>query len=363
MALKSELERALLAELATWWQTFNRRLFQSKLTSPVMALSDSQRTLGCWRRDTRTLSISRTLIVDASWGSVVEVLKHEMAHQYVDEVLHITDETAHGASFQRVCSERGIDGAASGQAGDTGEGSHRRARMVRRIQKLMALAESPEHTEAEAAMRAARRLLLKHNISLAETKNHDQYTWRQVGRSTGRIPTHHQLLAGLLSQHFFVGCVWVQAYNPHTGRRGRVLELTGTLENVEIAQWVHDWLLSTSESLWRDHRKRNNLKGNAARRNFLQGVMMGFGEKLAQETLECEQTGLVWAGATNLLPRIRMKSSCCARPGSCAFAAASTAALPLGSSLPRGPLIHACESYSARISPMTIPIKIGGVPT
>ena len=74
------------------------------------------------------------------------------------------------------------------------------------------------------------------------------------------------------------------------------MELTGTFENVEIAQWVHDWLLSTSESLWRDHRKHNKLKGNAARRNFLQGVMMGFGEKLSQETIECEQTGLVWAG-------------------------------------------------------------------
>jgi hypothetical protein len=37
--------------------------------------------------------MSRTLVVGQSWGAVLEVLKHEMAHQYVHEILARTDET------------------------------------------------------------------------------------------------------------------------------------------------------------------------------------------------------------------------------------------------------------------------------
>ena len=40
---------------------------------------------------------------------MVEVLKHEMAHQYAHEILGARDESAHGEAFRTVCQRLGID--------------------------------------------------------------------------------------------------------------------------------------------------------------------------------------------------------------------------------------------------------------
>ena len=300
MSTKDELERALLAELQLWWGGLNDRLFGGEMRPPVLMLRNTGRHLGSWERQSRHLALSRSFTQDAPWGEVIEVLKHEMAHQYVDEVIGMTDETAHGPTFREVCAERGIDGRAAGVPMDGTEGSHARSRVVGRIQKLLALAESPEQNEAEAAMRAARRLLLKHNLSLAEARTETRYTWQQLGHPSARIPTHERILAGILGQHFFVSCVWVHAFDANRGRRGRVLEIAGTTENLEIAAWVHGWLLETAERLWRTHRRERRLGGDRDRRRFLQGVMVGFHEKLEQENADCAETGLVWTGDAGL---------------------------------------------------------------
>ena len=198
MSTKDELERALLAELQLWWGGLNDRLFGGEMRPPVLMLRNTGRHLGSWERQSRHLALSRSFTQDAPWGEVIEGLKHEMAHQYVDEVIGMTDETAHGPTFREVCAERGIDGRAAGVPVDGTEGSHARSRVVGRIQKLLALAESPEQNEAEAAMRAARRLLLKHNLSLAEARTETSATWHP----SARIPTLSG--CGDPRQHFFV---------------------------------------------------------------------------------------------------------------------------------------------------------------
>jgi hypothetical protein len=66
------------------------------------SLVASRSRLGRWIESTRTLEISRPLVLEQPWGIVVEVLKHEMAHQYVSEVLGERHETAHGPNFRPV---------------------------------------------------------------------------------------------------------------------------------------------------------------------------------------------------------------------------------------------------------------------
>lgn len=298
--LTASLERALLRELGVWWSYLDATLFDTAMQPPALGLSDTQRELGRWEPETRTLSLARRLVVEQPWGAVVEVLKHEMAHQYCDEVLGVRGEGPHGATYRRVCAERGIDGAATGRPDDAGEGSARRAKVVARIQKLLALADSPEQHEAEAAMQAARRLLLQHNLSVAEAQAVRRYGWRQVGRPSGRIPVHERLLAGILANHFFVSCVWVQAFDVRTGKRGRQLEIAGTPENLEIAEWVRGYLLETGSRLWAAHRRERGIAGNRDRRRYLQGVMVGFHEKLQAEAEESAERGLVWVGDSGL---------------------------------------------------------------
>src|SRR5438132_11892193 len=111
------LERALVRQLAETWSEINHNHFRNRLRRPVFTFTDSERRLGAWDSGARTLSISRRLVLDRPWAVVREVLKHEMAHQFVDEVLGVREQTAHGPAFEALCRQHGIDAAATGEPG------------------------------------------------------------------------------------------------------------------------------------------------------------------------------------------------------------------------------------------------------
>jgi hypothetical protein len=300
--LTATLEAALLRQLGDTWGEINHNHFGGRLRRPVLALGESAR-LGAWVGTRRLLELSRALVLGQPWGVVREVLKHEMAHQFVDEVLGIHDQTAHGPAFEALCRQHGIDGAATGlPAATTGDST-----VLRRIARLLALAASPNVHEAESAMQQARRLMLKHNIEATAAAAGEGFAFRHVGAPRGRVDAHEQVLAGILAQHFFVEVIWIPSYLPHEGRRGRVLELCGTPSNLDVAGYVHGFLLETAERLWREHRRRHAIPGDRERRRFLLGVMIGFEEKLAASAAETQREGLIWRGDPALEEYLRRR--------------------------------------------------------
>src|SRR4029079_18270874 len=141
---------------------------------------------------------------------------------FVDEVLHIHDEPAHGPAFRRVCQERGIDARAAGAPTAVYQVSSNP--VLERIAKLLALAESPNEHEAQAAMSAAQRLMLKHNIEAAVSGTVASYCFRPLGQPTGRISEHERRLAMILDDFFFVQVIWVPIWRTQEAKRGSVLE-------------------------------------------------------------------------------------------------------------------------------------------
>lgn len=289
----SPSDDALLRELTLWWGWANGQWFGGRLRPPVIRL-DATARLGAWISATRTLSLSWSLVVDQPWGRVLEVLKHEMAHQYVHEVLGVTDEPPHGPSFQRVCRERGLDARAAGLPDDAED--PRAARVARKVRKLLALADSPHEAEARAALRAARRLMLRHNLDAVDAGWRRDVTTATVGRPRKRVPKHEQMLAGLLGAHFFVEVTRVPSFDVARHARGHVHELCGTPDNVEVAAWVYGTVLETVERLWEAHRRAHGLSGARAANRYKEGVVLGFADQLRDEAAAAEQTGLVWAG-------------------------------------------------------------------
>ena len=302
-----ELERALVRQLAETWSEINHNHFRNRLRRPVFTFTDSERRLGAWDSGARTLSISRRLVLDRPWAVVREVLKHEMAHQFVDEVLGVRDQTAHGPAFEALCRQHGIDATATGEpaaplptaaAGAPPEAGvpETGASVLRRIARLLALADSPNAHEAEAAMRTAQRLMLKHNIDATAAAAREGFSFRQVGAASGRVSGAEHVLAGILARHFFVEAIWVPSYRAREGRAGRILELCGTPSNLDVAAYVHGFILETAERLWRRHRAEHDLGGNQERRRFLLGVMMGFDDKLTASAADNRREGLIWVG-------------------------------------------------------------------
>jgi hypothetical protein len=296
-ALEGELASATLKALRASYREINDRFFGAVLRPPTLKLNDSSTIrLGSWDPTLRCIEISSPLLVEYGWGAAIEVLKHEMAHQFVHEVLFGPDEPMHGAVFQQVCRERGIDARASADptAGDA------RHPVLDRIRKLLSLAQSPNEHEAQSATRLAQRLMLRHNIEQLSLDREEGYTHRQLGRTTGRVSEAESILGAILQEHFFVDVIWVYAFRPLEEKYGRVMEVCGRSENIELADYVHDFLTRMGERLWEEHKVTTGIRRNRDRRAFVAGVMSGFRDQLDEQKSEQVGGGLIWLGDPKL---------------------------------------------------------------
>jgi hypothetical protein len=293
--LGAELEAAALRVLRSAYDDLNLGHFKGRLTRPVLELCDAGSRLGRWVRAVRTIELGRSLLTDHGWGVLVEVLKHEMAHQFVDEVLGLEEHSAHGPAFREVCLERGIDPRAAGVP-RAPMGGDEEGRIIDRIAKLLALATSPNVHEAQSAALAAQRLMLKHNLDVMRVGRQRSYGFRHLGRPTGRLTESDRILAAILGDHFFVQVIWVPVWRPLEGKRGSVLEVCGTPENLELAEYAHTFLTHTAERLWLGYKRERGQRGDTGRRAYLAGVMAGFREKLRGQQQKNQKLGLVWVG-------------------------------------------------------------------
>jgi hypothetical protein len=307
--LTTALEAALVRELSATWRQLNEAHFRTALRPPTLELVLTRTTLGRWVAATRTIEISRPMVVEQAWNAVVEVLKHEMAHQYVHEVLGETSQPPHGKAFREVCTRLGIDGRASGMPEPSAamEAAASEQRIVERISRLLALAESPNRHEAEAAMAAAQRLMLKHNLDTVAAHSSRDYGFAHLGKPTGRVGEHERLVAMIQGKHIFVEAIWIPVYRPLEGKRGSVLEICGTRANLAIAEYVHGFLHQTAERLWRDHRSMSGIGSDRERRTYLAGVMAGFADRLARQDAKSRNEGLVWVKDGDLVGYFRRR--------------------------------------------------------
>src|SRR3989338_4989437 len=257
--INDKIKTAWIRQLNEAWKTANFLYFKDSMRPPNYELSYSGAALGRWKGGChRCLSISIHLIKTYAW-------------EYVQEVL---------------CQEMGIDPTATGDMQTWMEKSKNRFtvssenhQILDKVHKLLALAQSPNEHEAQTAMAKAHELLLRHNLSLLDTQTKWNYIHKQVGEIGRRDPAKSTISA-ILCKYFFVEAIWTFGYDQHRNRRGRVLEIYGTPENVEMAEYVYHYLQNVSELLWTEYKEKNTINGNRHRRTFIYGLLEGFYHKL-----------------------------------------------------------------------------------
>jgi hypothetical protein len=303
-ALQADLEALALRELMAEWHRLNGQCFGNAMRPLSLEWIEGEGRLGFYSPEPRRIGMARSLVFQHPWGHTVEVLKHEMAHQYVFEVLRVVDETAHGRAFQHVCERLAIDAASSGLPAGVAR-SEEEERALERISRLLALAESPNEHEAQAAMNAAQKLMLRHN--LAAIGRPSTYRFRHLGAPTGRVQEAERWLASILNEHFFVETIWISSFRPEDGKRGSLLEICGTQANLDMASYVYDFLRETAHRLWVAHQQRTGTRANKDRQKFVAGVMLGFLEKLREQARQHQREGLVWVKDGNLEGYLRQR--------------------------------------------------------
>lgn len=294
-------------ELLAWWLYYNDLYVGGRLETPVIKIMSASGRLGEWHHDLRTLSISRSHIESDPWLEVMHTLRHEMAHQYVDEVLGVTDEPPHGPTFRRACAVLRVD-PGSGCKARISEVVATNDRVLGVVSKLLALAGSPNEHEARVALAKARELLLKHNIDEADVGGNRRFGTRRLGPVRARHHHYESMIGTLLMEFFFVRVIWVHTYDVEREKQGSVLEVHGTETNLRMAEYVHAFLFNTLDLLWKEYRESGKRlsRGPHERLRYCAGVVEGFRDTLRRQAVAMEEEyALVWKGDPRLDEHVR----------------------------------------------------------
>lgn len=304
-AIRIELERKILHGLSCEWETalwvLNEQ-HRKRMIKPLFSLRELKRTWGTWSGSLGEIRLSRRLVMDYPWHAVREVLLHEMAHQMAEQVLGAGDEPPHGETFLKACHLLRANPKASGSYRPLRDPMHPgiqdpNDRILIRIKKLLALAQSRNQYEAESAMIKAHELIAKYNIdrmALDRKRNYLSIFLTEPALRQSRDVYH---LANLIQEFYFVQGIWVPAFVMEKGKMGRVLEISGTRQNIAMASYVYDFVKRFIETEWTDynHKKRLN---RYRKTDFSVGIIEGFRHKLSRQTEKHRQRtdirDLVW---------------------------------------------------------------------
>ncbi|MGD8880671.1 MAG: DUF2786 domain-containing protein [Desulfobacterales bacterium] len=284
---RHELERRILHGMACEWEAALLSLEPTQrqlIRRPLFAIKDLQTRWGIWSQEKREISLSRHLVLNYPWDSIRDVLLHEMAHQIAQQLFGAPAQKPHGPAFNQACKLLRIHPTASAdyrplQDRFLQNHSNRYDKRMLRIKKLLALAESKNRFEADAAMTKAHELIARHNIELNRHEDIRQFFSIFIGSPALRHPREDYHLANLLQDYYFVSGIWVSAYVIQKGKMGRVLEISGTVQNIKIAEYVHDFIVQFIDAQWRKYNRKKRLN-RFRKTDFAVGIIEGFRDKL-----------------------------------------------------------------------------------
>ena len=314
----------LSTALAQEWRRAVERLrpeLSAQLCQPVFALNPDLGCWGQWRGGTmQCIELRASLVSHHPWYVVVDVLRHETAHQICETCFPGEHEAPHGPRFQQVCQWIGARAQASGEyptldqvvfaEDESAEGADTAAaRMVVKVRKLLSLSQSANQAEAEAALLKARELQAKYATELAEAEAYEQavaetmYTIG-VGPVLKRLSVDGCLIGNILQEFFHVIVVW--DYQPDLERPGQNLKqlmLSGTRKDLKIASYVHDCLASYMEHAV--YELPTNVLGRVltSKRSLLSfkiGVLTGFQNAMREQNQRPEMRALVQSDRSRL---------------------------------------------------------------
>ncbi|MGD9975355.1 MAG: DUF2786 domain-containing protein [Desulfatirhabdiaceae bacterium] len=303
---QADIENRILHGLSSEWDSASWEIqadIRKKLKKPLFVLRDYSRKLGYWAFENQEIGMNRQFALTHSWNDIREVLFHEMAHQLATQGMGARHEPPHGVTFQKACRILRANPQPTGQYiplsrqimdGQTDETDKTRMR----IQKLLALAESSNVHEAESAMMKAHELIAKVEMEHVSQNSQRDYYSLFLGQPALRHLREAYSLAHLLRDFYFVRCIWISAYVLEKGKMGRVLEISGTARNLQIASYVYEFIKRFIDFEWSEYSRDKKLTLHR-KSDFAYGILAGFRARLEKKP---DSTGHTKSRSGSLVP-------------------------------------------------------------
>lgn len=244
-----------------------------RISYPIRAVVyNNKQMLGYFDSDFYELGFHECLMYTHK-AHLYNTIRHELAH-YMTFIEHGAAVQPHGKEFLDFCKKTKwgeeifraticLEGAISQQPENL---------VLRKVQKLMALANSANEHEAQAAMIKSQQLLLKHNIDAKYACDEEKMYLKRILKQR-REDAKMRAIARIL-ETFFVNVVYSR------GGDSTYLEILGTSVNVEIAEYVASILQTELDRLWLHAQKTTRMRGQIAKNSFFLGLARGYCDKV-----------------------------------------------------------------------------------
>ncbi|MCB9229775.1 MAG: DUF2786 domain-containing protein [Deltaproteobacteria bacterium] len=288
--IRNTIHRAWLMRLSEEYDDICKT-HQLFLCPPVFALCESKDILGQWCPEDRSLKISVRLIETATWSVVLEILRHEIAHQIVSEIF-CQKEKGHGPWFRRACQLTGASPAAhkayispeslqeelSAPREDDPE-----EKLLRKVRKLLALASSGNQHEAALALEKAQQLCENFGLGPDLMPEHSQFISLVITHKKKKLELWQKRLSSILIEHFSVRVIQTEIFDAQSLELHKCFDILGVRHKVRIAEYIYWFVANHLPGLWADFSTARQKSGLRSRNQFFQGVVAGLDEQLSKK--------------------------------------------------------------------------------
>ena len=272
---EKELKKILWEEMHLKAQR-SRFLYKNYYYPLKIVVFKSQSTLGYFDPHTYQIGLNQKLMFGSKDKTIKDILRHEMAH-YMCFIEFKNDFKPHGEEFKSICARYGWDEQTKAQmnidlADELTEGDLKAEKLKQKFRALLKLSESDNPHEAELATLKANQLLIKHNLNKLESEESMICSQQilEAKRKNAKLTAIYDILT-----HFMVKPIFVY------GNKTVFLEVCGSPENIELAEYVANFLDLELENLWKIEKKKG-MSGLRAKNSFFTGVARGYSDKVNQ---------------------------------------------------------------------------------
>ncbi|MDI6793342.1 MAG: DUF2786 domain-containing protein [bacterium] len=245
------------------------------------------------------IGLNKALVYQAKDQVLKNILRHELAHLLAYLASGATAKE-HGLEFRQTCRDLGWGPEIFKARADIDlenlktNGDSDCEKVIEKVKKLLALSASPNIHESQLATIKANEILVRYNLeknSLLPPQDEfggDLYLKRVLGAK--RVNAKLTAISRIL-RTFLVDTVF------NHGTEEVYLEIIGSISNVEIAEYVANFLNVEFENLWKAHKENYpELRGLRSKNSFFRGIAQGYQSKVdfsRQGLQKSQETGLV----------------------------------------------------------------------
>ncbi len=258
-----------------------RLLFNGRYYPLDFVVFDHEKILGEYDPSYFQIRINKQLIYKSNDFHLKNIIRHELAH-YITHLIFGTDIFPHGKEFLSVCNRFKFHPEVSSASIEisTLVGKNEKieeTKVLKKVKKLLNLAQSQNEHEARLATIKANKLLHEHNLNLLDYEDEDKETVLLKALRTKKLTGKYQAIYKIL-HHFFVAPVF--SY----GQGVVHLEIIGEKSNVLCAEYIAHYLDHTLEKLYDTEKRNRTISGVRAKNSFMKGVADGFIQKIKKES-------------------------------------------------------------------------------